>query len=187
MSAPPLLLDIWLNIFDFVDAAYHVLDDTDADSLTLLWCTVRNVSPYLRDCIDEYCRHSVLQSMLIKLSYSNISYYGRPDFTHLHVPMRFSHPSSDGTRAVFRLSGYRDPTRGRVLSGCTRGWVPSAERWCVKMRKPEPQIAHRERAKACTGAPVWEAEHLNLRNALTGVDKTNYLASLQDHTSIGRG
>jgi hypothetical protein len=187
MSPPSLPLDIWLIVFEYVDAAYYVLDDTDADSLTILWCIVRNVSPYLRDCIDEYFRRGVLQNMLINLSYSNINYCGGPDFTRLHVPMRFSHFSSDGARAVFRQSGYRDLDRSRVHSGCIRGWVPFAERWCVEMRKPKPKIMHREKAKARTGPPAWEEEHLNLRNTLTGADKTNYLASLRDHTSIGRG
>lgn len=187
MSTPSLPLDIWFIIFEYVDAAYDVLDDTDADSLTILWRIVRNVSPYLRDCIDEYFRRGVLQNMLINLSYSNINYYGGPDFAHLHIPMRFSHLSLDGTRAVFKQSRYRDLDRGRMHAGCIRGWVPFVERWCIETRTPKPQVTHREKAKASTGPPAWEDEHLNLRNTLTGLDKTSYLASLRDHTSIGRG
>jgi hypothetical protein len=187
MSPPSLPIDIWFIIFEHIDAAYNVLDDTDADSLTILWCIVRNVSPHLRDCVDEYFRHSTLQNMLVNLSYSNINYHGGPDFTHLHIPMRFSNLSSDGARAIFKQSVYRDLGREREHAGCIRGWVPFAERWCVETRKPKPQIVHRERAKARTGAPAWEAAHLNLRNTLTGADKTNYLAALRDHTSIGRG
>jgi hypothetical protein len=187
MSPPFLPLDIWLIVFEYIDAAYDVLDDTDADSLTILWSIVRNVSPYLRDCIDEYFRHDVLQNMLINLSYSNINYYGGPGFLHLHIPMRFSHVSSDGTRAIFRQSAYRNLDRGRVHAGCVRGWVPFAERWYVEMRKPKPQVLRRGKAKADTGPPAWEQEHLNMRNTLSGEDKTNYLAALRDHTSIGRG
>ncbi|KAF3036454.1 hypothetical protein E8E12_005779 [Didymella heteroderae] len=187
MSAPSLPLDIWLIVFEYIDAAYNALDDTDADSLTILWCIIRNVSPYLRDCIDEYFRHGVLQKLLINLTYSNINHYGGPGFAHLHVPMRFSHLSSNGTKVVLHQCGYRDLDRGRVHSGCIRGWVPFMERWCGEMRKPKPQVIHREKAKAPTGLPAWEKEHLNLRNTLSGPEKTNFLAALRDHTSIGRG
>lgn len=187
MTAPSLPVDIWLIVFDYIDAAYHVLDDTDADSLTILWCIVRNVSPYLRDCIDEHFRHGVLQNMLIDLSYSNMNHHGGPAFVHLHVPMRFSHPLSDGTRAVFRQHAYRENAARRMHTGSIRGWVPFAERWYAETRKPQPQVEHQGKAKALIGPSAWEKEHLNLRNTLSGEDKTTYLAALRDHTSIGRG
>lgn len=76
MTAPSLPIDIWLIIFDHIDAIHHVLDDIDAGSLTVLWCVLRNVSSHLRDCIDEYFRHGVLQRMLIDLSYCNINHHG---------------------------------------------------------------------------------------------------------------
>ncbi|KAF1932853.1 uncharacterized protein M421DRAFT_1436 [Didymella exigua CBS 183.55] len=91
MTAPSLPIDIWLIIFEYIDAAYDVLDDTDADSLTVLWCFIRNVAPHLRDCIDEYFCHGVLQNMLVNLSYSNINRHGGPAFAHLHPKPRVVH------------------------------------------------------------------------------------------------
>lgn len=186
MPAPSLPVDLWLIIFECIDAAHDVLDDTDADSLTVLWCSVRNVSPYLRDCIDEFYRRSVLPSSLINLSYSNMNHHGGPAFAHLHAPMRFSHLAPDGIRAVFQQCAYRDNGR-RIHAGSVRGWVPFAERWYAEIRKSKPQVVHRGKAKALTQPPAWHKEHLVLRNTLSGEDKTNYLATLRDHTSIGRG
>lgn len=187
MTVPFLPLDIWLIIFEYVDAAYAFLDDTDADSLTILWCVLRNASAHLRDCVDEYFRHGVLQDMLVDLSYSNINSHGGPAFTHLHVPMGFSHLIANDTRAVFRQYAYRNHNPGFISIGSVRGWVPFAVRWYAEMRKPQPQVAHRDMAKARTGLPAWEKQHLSLYNTLFEQDKRVYLDTLQDHTSIGRG
>ena len=46
---------------------------------------------------------------------------------------------------------------------------------------------HKEKARSNPRPPAWEKEHLSLRNTLVGEGKTGYLASLRDHTSIGRG
>ncbi|KAJ4338591.1 hypothetical protein N0V95_008015 [Ascochyta clinopodiicola] len=187
MAAASLPLDVWLVIFDHLDAIYNVLDDTDADSLTVLWCIVRNVSPYLRDCIDEYFRYRVLQNTLVNLSYSNMNHHGGPSFAHLHVPMAFSRLSPDGTSAVFRHMSYTKASSGCTHNGSVRGWVPFAERYHAETRKPDLQVAHRGKANSVTGLPAWAQEHLSLRNALAAEDKTHYLAALRDHTSIGRG
>lgn len=101
MTASSLPVDIWLIIFDHIQIQYDVLDDIDADGLTILWCVIRNVSSYLRDCIDEYFRHGVLQGTLVELRYSNMNHHGGPAFTHLHIAMQFSHLIADDTRAVF--------------------------------------------------------------------------------------
>jgi hypothetical protein len=186
MTPPPLPVDIWLLVFAQINANHTVLDDIDADSLTLLWCIVRNVSPYLRDCIDEYFRHGVLQKSLIDLSYSNMNHHGGPAFTHLHLPMRFSHLSTEGSRAVFRQMAYSSHSSGHRHGGSVRGWVPFAERYCQETRKPPP-VVHWGKAKSATGPPAWEKEHLGLRNTLAGEDKADYLTALRDHTSIGRG
>lgn len=187
MTLPCLPVDIWLIIFDHIDATYNVLDDIDADSLTVLWCIVRNASSYFRDCIDEYFRHGILQSTLIDLSYSSINYNGGPSFAHLHLPMRFSRLSSDGTRAVFRQMAYRSSGSSRTHMGSIRGWLPFAERYSAEVRKPKPHVERGRWANSVSGKPAWENEHMKLRNALVGEEKTDYLASLRDHTSIGRG
>lgn len=188
MTAPSLPIDIWLIIFDHIDAIHHVLDDIDAGSLTVLWCVLRNVSSHLRDCIDEYFRHGVLQRMLIDLSYCNINHHGGPAFAHLHVPMRFSHLSPDGTRAVFKQMSYMTAcSSGCTHGGSVRGWVPFAERFHAEIRKPKPQVVHRDKAKCVLGPPAWKQEHLSLRNALDAEDKKAYIAALRDHTGIGRG
>ncbi|KAJ8111944.1 hypothetical protein OPT61_g5587 [Boeremia exigua] len=186
-SAPSLPIDIWLIIFDYIDAAHNALDDIDADSLTVLWCIVRNVSSHLRGCIDEYFRHGVLQNMLIDLSYSNMNHHGGPAFAHLHVPMRFSHLLPHGTRAVFRQMAYSSHGFERMHTGSVRGWVPFAERYAAETHQPKPQLVHRAKARNVSQPPAWEKEHLNLRNTLAGDSKTNYLTSLRDHTSIARG
>ncbi|KAL1607063.1 hypothetical protein SLS59_002767 [Nothophoma quercina] len=185
MVAPFLPVDIWLIIFEYLDAAYDSLDDIDADSLTFFWCIVRNVSPYLRACIDEYIRHGILQSTLLDLKYSNLNHHPGPDFVHLHVPTRFSHLSPDGTRAVFRQVAYGN--NRRIHGGSVRGWVPFIERYQLEMRKPKPQVVHVGGTTSASGLPAWEKEHLHLRNTLAGEDKASYLASLRDHTSVGRG
>ena len=187
MTAPSLPVDIWLVIFDYIDAAYDVLDDIDADSLTVLWCIVRNVSAYLRAYIDEYFRHGVLQKTLVDLSYSNLNYHVGPTFAHLHVPMRFSHISQDGTRAIYGRMAYSSHNSGRIHGGSVRGWVPFVERYYAEMRISKPQVVHRGNSGSGSEPPAWEKEHLSLRNTLAGEDKTHYLASLRDHTSIGRG
>lgn len=187
MRAPSLPVDIWLIIFDYIDAAHNVLDDIDADSLTVLWCIVRNVSPRLRDCIDEYFRRGVLRSMLVDLSYSNINLHGGPAFAHLHVPLRFSHLSADGTKVVMRQMAYLSSSNGRIHTGSVHGWVPFAERYAAEISKPKPQLVRGGRLWSVSASPAWEKEHLNMRNTLAGDGKTKYLASLRDHTSIGRG
>ncbi|KAF9696938.1 hypothetical protein EKO04_004760 [Ascochyta lentis] len=187
MPTASLPVDIWLIIFDHIDALYNVLDDIDADSLTVLWCTVRNVSPYLRDCIDECFRYRILQSTFVNLSYSNMNYHGGPAFAHLHVPMAFSRLSSDGTRAVFRQMSYTKASSAYTQTGSVRGWLPFVERYYAETRKPAVQVLHNGEANIITGPPAWAQEHLSLRNTLAAEDKTNYLASLRDHTSIGRG
>lgn len=188
MTVPCLPVDVWLIIFKYVDATYDLLDDIDADSLTVLWCIVRNVSPHIRDCIDEYFRHGVLQRTLIDLSYSSINYSAGPSFVHLHLPMRFSHLSSDGTRAVFRQMAYRTSGSSHTNRGCIRGWLPFAERYSSETHRPKPQVERGRWISNFQGmTPAWEREHLKLRNTLVGEEKINYLASLRDHTSIGRG
>ena len=187
MTVPYLPVDIWLIIFAYVDATLDVLDDNDAESLTFLWCKVRDVSHYLRECIDEYFRHGVLQSMLVDLNYSNINYYGGPSFAYVDVPMRFSHLSSDGTRATFRQMAYISKFNKRAKSGSVRGWVPFAERYATETRKPKPQVVREVPSRSVSGPPAWEKENVQLCNTLVGDSKATYLASLRIHTSIGRG
>lgn len=187
MATPYLPVDIWLIIFAYVDAALDVLDDNDAESLTFLWCKVRNVSRCLRDCIDEYFHHGVLRSMLVELNYSNINSYGGPSFAYVHVPMRFSHLSSDGTRAVFLQMAYITSVSIRAKAGSVRGWVPFAERYSAETCKPKPQVMRGVMSRSVPGPPAWEKEHVQLFDTLVGDSRTTYLASLRLHTSIGRG
>jgi hypothetical protein len=182
-----LPVDIWLIIFAYVDAALDLLDLLDADSLTFLWCKVRNVSHYLRDCIDEYFCHGVLQSMLVELNYSNINNYSGPSFAYVYVPMRFSHLSTDGTRAAFRQMAYISKHNRLAEPGSVRGWVPFAERYSAETRKPKPQVVRKVPPRSVPGPPAWEKEHMQLCSTLVGDSKTVYLASLRNHTSIGRG
>ncbi|KAJ4985661.1 hypothetical protein SVAN01_08836 [Stagonosporopsis vannaccii] len=186
MIARSLPVDIWLIIFEYIDAAHNVLDDIDVDSLTVLWCIVRNVSPYLRDCIDEYFRRGVLQSILVDLSYSNINHHGGPVFNLLDVPLRFSHLSPDGTKAILRQMAYHSIGKGLIYPGSVRGWVPFAERYAAEICRPKPQVV-RGKTEGISAPPAWEREHLDMRNRLAGGAKTIYLAFLRDHTSIGRG
>src|SRR5690242_19651575 len=176
MTTPSLPVDIWLIIFEYIDAAYSVLDDIDADSLTVLWCVIRNVSPYLRECIDEYFRRAVLQSILVDLSYSNINHHGGPAFAHLHTPMRFSHLSPDGRRAIMRQMAYRSISNGRMYTGSVRGWVPFAERYAAEICRPKLQVVRGGKAGSVSALPAWEEEHLIMRNTLAGEGKANYLA-----------
>lgn len=190
MTTSSLPIDIWLIVFEHIDADHNVLDDIDADSLTILWCIVRNVSSYLRDCVDEYFRRRVLRNAFIDLAYSNMNHHGGPTFAHLHVPMQFSYLMSDGARAVFRqvqYSAYDIRSSGLIHGGSVRGWVRFAERYCAETQKPKPQVLHRGEAQSVTGPPAWEKKHSSLCSILIGDEKTNYLAALRDHASIARG
>ena len=65
--------------------------------------------------------------------------------------------------------------------------MPFAERYSKEVLRPKLRVVGRGKAKSAMAPPAWEKEHIGLRNALVGEEKTSYLAALRDHTSIGRG
>lgn len=170
MTALPV--DVWLLVFDTVD------------NLDTLWSVVRNTSHYLRDCVDEYFHHGVIQNTFLHLYYSTINRYGGPIFQYLRLPMRFNCFSDNGTRAVFCQVEFQKQT-GLTTHGSVRGWLPFIERYCEEMLQPRPKVLNK--SQSAIGPPVWEKEHALLRNTLTVADKSSYLMQLRDHTSIGRG
>lgn len=175
MAAPTsvgLPIDVWLLVFEHID-------DLDA-----LWSVVRNVSRFLRDCVDEHFRHGVLPNTLIDLHYTTIHAHSGPSFSYLHMPMHFSRLSSHGTHAVFHQMAYTHYPR-LTAGGSVRGWVPFIERYCRETIKPQPVVLRKSSSNK--SPPLWEQEHLNLRNTLVGEDKTSYTRMLRDHISIGRG
>lgn len=86
-----------------------------------------------------------------------------------------------------RQMAYRSVGNGRIFTGSVRGWVPFAERYATEICRPKLQVVRGGKAESVPALPAWETEHLDMRNTLAGEDKANYLASLRDHTSIGRG
>ncbi|KAF2133379.1 hypothetical protein P153DRAFT_156077 [Dothidotthia symphoricarpi CBS 119687] len=167
-----LPVDVWLLVFDNID------------DLDLLWSVVRNVSHFLRGCVEEHFRHGVLRTALVDLHYSTVHSHSGPSFSYLHLPMHFSRLSSDGTRAIFRQMAYTHYPR-LAAGGSVRGWVPFVERYCEETLKSMPVVLHKR--SSTKAPPLWEQEHFDLRNTLAGEDKTSYLSELRDHTSIGRG
>lgn len=170
-----LPVDIWLLILDFIE-------NTDT-----LWSNIRNVSRYLRECVDEHFRYATLRDTLIELQYSDINRHEGPEFSMICIPMRFSYCSEDGTRAIYTRAGARD-TRGARryrMSGSLAGWVPFIERCCEETSKPKPTLSGVIRHGQTL--PVWETAHVTMRNKLVGPEKARYLDILRSHTSIGRG
>jgi hypothetical protein len=166
---PALPVDVWFMIFD------HVSDNDT------LWSVARNVSRYLRACVDEFFSRSLLRDCIVDLIYSTIHSHGVPPFSCLFVPMQFTRLSENGTRAVFCQVQYKDdaPKAVHGMRGSVRGWVPFIERYCMETRKPAPRVANKS-----THAPVlWEQEYKKCSDTLSAME----LRSLRDQLSIGRG
>jgi hypothetical protein len=166
-----LPFEIWLIIFE---------DVSDHDTL---WSVARNISRYLRACVDEYFRRTVLRSCIIDLTYSTIHSLSGPNFCGLYVPMEFDRLSEDGSRAVFRQVQHKDHALGASyeMKGSLRGWVPFIERYCLETLKSAPLVLNK--TKSAPGPVLWEQDY---RSFFAG--SRNYqLRKLRDHTSIGRG
>jgi hypothetical protein len=172
-----LPLDVWLIVFGH---------SSDHDTL---WSIVRNVSRHLRICVDEYFRHAVLPDTVIDLVYSTIHSESGPSYRHLHGPMLFARLSEDGTRAVFRQAVFKNEVPFAI--GSVRGWVPFIERYRRETKKPAPTVLNK--TPSAKGKPLWEQEHQHWcrTQAKTfrwdGSEYLQYLRTLRDHTSIGRG
>ncbi|KAF2828456.1 hypothetical protein CC86DRAFT_368688 [Ophiobolus disseminans] len=98
--------------------------------------------------------------------------------------MRFDRLSDNGTRAVFRqvrVNGH-SPT---VLGGSVRGWVPFIERYCKETKKPKPRTMNK--SKSTAGRPVWEKTYRKWCSELHRIERSRYIYTLRNHTSIGRG
>ncbi|KAF2244500.1 hypothetical protein BU26DRAFT_523147 [Trematosphaeria pertusa] len=171
--SPQLHLDIWLLVFD------------ELDDITFLWSACRNVSHFLRACVDAFFRHGVLQNTLIDLHYSDIHTRHGPVNNYIHVPMVFDRFSDDGTRAVFQQREYNEIDSVSRYKGSVRGWLPFMERYCKETLKPTPKVLHK--SKASGAPPLWEREHTHWRNTLSGDRKKSYLTAIRAMTSIGRG
>lgn len=162
-----LSVDIWLMIFD----------DFDNDTL---WSTIRNVSQYLRDCVDEFFR-PILRETVINLTYSTIHSSPAPPYRYVFLPMQFSHLYEDGTHAVFQQAQYtnHNPNATYNVKGSVRGWVPFIERYCQDTTKPAPVV--KNKSKSTPGPPQWE------KTFPTSSSREPYAAMLRQQTSIGRG
>ncbi|KAF2473368.1 uncharacterized protein BDR25DRAFT_302296 [Lindgomyces ingoldianus] len=174
-TTPALPLDIWLLVFAY------------ADDPNLLWSTCRNVSRFLRDCVDDFFRHGILQNTFIDLHYSDIHSRPGPLNGYIHIPMVFDRLSDDGLRAVFVQRAYKPIKQMECcyVWGSVRGWVPFIERHCQEMRKALPLILGK--SQPSQEPPLWEREHARLRNWLDADGKKTYLLQLRNLTSIGRG
>ncbi|KAF2016182.1 hypothetical protein BU24DRAFT_409321 [Aaosphaeria arxii CBS 175.79] len=170
--APSLPIDIWLLVFAQVD------DDL------FLWSTCRNVSQFLRDCVDEFFAHRVLPGVLIDLFYSDIHTISGPEYHYVHVPMVFDRLERHGLRAVFQQRAYNKLPRCR-MTGSLHGWVPFIERYCEEVHRQRPIIHNKSSSDA--GRPLWEQEHEYLRNTLLIGEKDDYLLNVGDMTGIARG
>lgn len=163
-----LPVDIWLM----------VLDEFDIDTL---WSTIRNVSQYLRDCVDEFFRRSILPETVINLVYSTIHSALAPPYRHMYLPMQFSHFSEDGVHAVFRQVSYKyhNPNESHDVKGSVRGWVPFIERYCKEMKKAAPKLLNK--SNSTPDPPRWTTTFP------TSSSRTPHAGMLSQHTSVGRG
>ncbi|KAH7400769.1 hypothetical protein DE146DRAFT_755217 [Phaeosphaeria sp. MPI-PUGE-AT-0046c] len=163
-----LSVDIWLMI----------IDEFDTDTL---WSTIRNVSQYLRDCVDEFFRRSILRETVVNLIYSTIHSAPEPPYRCIYLPMQISHFSSDGTQAVFRQVRYKhhNPNESYSVDGSVRGWIPFVERYCRETKKPAPTVSNK--SKSMPGPPIWQRRYPTKRS------RAQHAAELRKHTSIGRG
>jgi hypothetical protein len=166
-----LPIEIWLTIFE---------DVSDYDTL---WSVVRNISRYLRACVDEYFRRTVLRNCIIDLTYSTIHCLSGPNLHDLYVPMQFDRLSDDGSRAVFRQVQHKGYARGasHKMKGSLRGWVPFIERYCLETSKPAPLVLNK--TKNAPGPVLWEQEYKLHFSGSRSYERRH----LRDHTSIGRG
>jgi hypothetical protein len=166
-----LPIEIWLTIFE---------DVSDHDTL---WSIARNISRYLRACVDEFFRRTVLRNCIIDLTYSTIHCLSGPNFSSLYVPMQFDRLSGDGSRAVFRQVQHKDHAVGasHEMKGSLRGWVPFIKRYCLETEKAAPLVFNK--TKSAPGPVLWEQGY---KFRFTGSRSFEY-RYLRDHTSIGRG
>ncbi|KAF2006865.1 hypothetical protein P154DRAFT_517337 [Amniculicola lignicola CBS 123094] len=168
----PNIVEIWLRVF-------QALQDPN-----VLWSTVRHVSRFLCACVEEHFRHGIIQNTFIDLHYSDFHTRHGPDNGYIHIPLVFDRFSQDGSLAVFQQRVFKRNNSSPV-AGSVRGWVPFIERYHLEVRKPKPQILNKSQAN--NGPPLWEAEHGDIRNSLSGDEKKNYLISMGKMVSIARG
>ncbi|KAF2262778.1 hypothetical protein CC78DRAFT_534519 [Lojkania enalia] len=172
MAAPTLPVDVWLLVF------------AQLDDINLLWSTVRNVSRFLRACVDEFFSHGVIQQTFVDLHYSDFHFRSGPVNNYIHVPMVFAGLLEGGARAVFQQRAYCQ-FDSSMRQGSVRGWVPFIERCHKELQLPAPRVLNK--SKASEAPPLWELEHSRWRNALAGDAKRAYLLTMGNMTSIGRG
>lgn len=167
-----LPLEIWLIVFDFIQ------------DCNVLWSGVRNVSNYLRACVDEHFRITILPNCLVFLIYSTIHTAPGPWYVAMHMPMQFTRLAEGGTHAVFRQMQLKHGTLN-TRNGSVRGWLPFVERYHEEIGKPAPRAI--SKGPRTGDIPLWEQEHIQLRTTLEPSDKSMYLNQLSGHICIGRG
>jgi hypothetical protein len=172
MTVEALPVDIWLLVFALID------DDC------FLWSACRNVSTWLRACVDEFFRHGVMLNTLVDLYYSDIHTRPGPMHSYVHLPMAFDRFSDDGVRVVFKQRAYK-LIDGVHLKGSLRGWVPFIERYYRETRQAPPAILNK--SKPNTKTPMWETEHSKWRSRPDARGTYIYLLNLSNMTSIGQG
>ncbi|KAF2661157.1 hypothetical protein K491DRAFT_479688 [Lophiostoma macrostomum CBS 122681] len=170
--ARPIPLDVWLLVFD------------ELNDLNALWSACRNVSRFLRACVDEYFRHGVLQNTFVNLMYSDINTRLGPQYQFIHIPLVFDRFSDDGSRAVFQQRIYRE-IHPHKYQGSVRGWVPFIERYHKEIGQERPVILNKSRATS--RLPRWEREYDMWKKTLHSELKKDYLLIMAYFTSIARG
>ncbi|KAF2730799.1 hypothetical protein EJ04DRAFT_514999 [Polyplosphaeria fusca] len=171
MLAPALPVDVWLLVFAEVKDANAV------------WSTCRNVSRFLRACVDEFFSHGVLQNTFIDLHYSDIHTRPGPVNHAVDIPMVFDRLDDD-TRAVFHQRAFAHYNESRCR-GSVRGWVPFIEHYHQELERDMPKVINKTESSG--EASLWPKEYALWMADPDEDERERYLLNMTKLAPIGHG